>query len=102
MFYPYEGYRLVTPLDAARVNRTIFNNRSVHWYSKYYITLVEGRDYVKHDIIVSHGQQNPHFVEKGIIIFLVAISVLYSYEYVRSGRGRLHEQVYHAVLLILI
>ena len=24
MFYPYEGYRSVTPLDAARVNRTIF------------------------------------------------------------------------------
>ena len=23
MFYPYEGYRSVTPLDAARVNRTI-------------------------------------------------------------------------------
>ena len=22
MFYPYEGYRSVTPLDAARVNRT--------------------------------------------------------------------------------
>ena len=30
MFYPYEGYRLVTPLDAARVNRTIFHNHSVH------------------------------------------------------------------------
>ena len=26
MFYPYEGYRSVTPLDAARVNRTIFLN----------------------------------------------------------------------------
>ena len=25
MFYPYEGYRSVTPLDAARVNRTIFH-----------------------------------------------------------------------------
>ena len=36
MFYPYEGYRSVTPLDAARVNRTIFHNHSVHWY---YITL---------------------------------------------------------------
>ena len=23
MFYPYEGYRSVTPLDAARVNRTL-------------------------------------------------------------------------------
>ena len=30
MFYPYEGYRSVTPLDAARVNRTIFNDHSVH------------------------------------------------------------------------
>ena len=30
MFYPYEGYRSVTPLDAARVNRTIFHNHSVH------------------------------------------------------------------------
>ena len=28
--YPYEGYRSVTPLDAARVNRTIFHNHSVH------------------------------------------------------------------------
>ena len=35
MFY-HEGYRSVTPLDAARVNRTIFHNHSVHWY---YITL---------------------------------------------------------------
>ena len=26
MFYPDEGYRSVTPLDAARVNRTIFHN----------------------------------------------------------------------------
>ena len=25
MFYPYEGYTSVTPLDAARVNRTIFH-----------------------------------------------------------------------------
>ena len=32
MFYPYEGYRPVTPLDAARVNRTIFHDHSVHWY----------------------------------------------------------------------
>ena len=30
MFYPYEGYRSVTPLDAVRVNRTIFHNDSVH------------------------------------------------------------------------
>ena len=30
MFYAYEGYRSVTPLDAARVNRTIFHNHSVH------------------------------------------------------------------------
>ena len=38
-FYPYEGYtrRSVTPLDAARVNRTVFHNHSVHWY---YITLI--------------------------------------------------------------
>ena len=37
MFNPYEGYRSVNPLDAARVNRTIFHNHSVHWY---YITLI--------------------------------------------------------------
>ena len=37
LFYPYEGYRSVTPLDSARVNRTIFHNHSVHWY---YITLI--------------------------------------------------------------
>ena len=30
MFYPYEGYRSVTPLDAVRVNSTIFHNHSVH------------------------------------------------------------------------
>ena len=29
MFYPSEGYRSVTPLDAARVNRTILGYRSV-------------------------------------------------------------------------
>ena len=56
MFYPYEGYKSVTPLDAARVNRTIFHNHSVHWY---YITLIKGRDYIKHDINVRHGKQNP-------------------------------------------
>ena len=44
MFYPHEGYRSVTPLDAARVNRTIFDNHYMHWY---YITLVKGRDYIK-------------------------------------------------------
>ena len=55
MFY-HEGYRSVTPLDAARVSRTIFNNHSVHWY---YITLIKGRDYIKHDIHGRHGQQNP-------------------------------------------
>ena len=37
LFYPYEGYRSVTPLDAARVNRTVFHNHSVHWY---HITLI--------------------------------------------------------------
>ena len=40
MFYPYGGYRSVTPLDAARVNRTIVHDHSVHWN---YITLVECR-----------------------------------------------------------
>ena len=46
MFY-HEGYRSVTPLDAARVNRTVFHNHFVHWY---YITLIKGRDYSKHDM----------------------------------------------------
>ena len=57
VFYPYERYRSVTPLDAARVNRTIFHNHSVHWY---YITLIKGRDYIMYDIIIRHGKQNPH------------------------------------------
>ena len=30
IFYPYGGYRSVTPLDAARVNRTIFHNHYMH------------------------------------------------------------------------
>ena len=30
MFYPYEGYRSVTSLDAASVNSTIFHKHSVH------------------------------------------------------------------------
>ena len=42
MFYPYEGYRSVTPLDAARVNRTIFHNHFVHWC---YITFIKGKNY---------------------------------------------------------
>ena len=37
MFYPNEGDGSVTPLDAARVNRTVFHNHSVHWY---HITLI--------------------------------------------------------------
>ena len=52
MFYPYEGYRSVTPLDAAGVNRTISHNHSVHGY---YITLIKGRYNIKHDIDVRHG-----------------------------------------------
>ena len=55
MFH-HEGYRSVTPLDAARVNRTIFHDQYVHWY---YITLIKGRDYIKHDMNVRHGKQNP-------------------------------------------
>ena len=56
IFNPREGYRSVTSLDAARVNRTIFRNLSSHWY---YITRIEGADYIKQAIIESHGQQNP-------------------------------------------
>ena len=56
MSCPYEGYRSVTPIDAARINRTIFHNHSVHWY---YITLIKGRYYIEHDINVRHGKQNP-------------------------------------------
>ena len=37
MFYPCEGHRSVTPLDAARVNRTIFRNHSVSAICYYYI-----------------------------------------------------------------
>ena len=55
MFY-HEGYRSVTPLDAARVNRTIFHYHSVRWY---YMTLIKGRDYIKHDMNIRHGKQNP-------------------------------------------
>ena len=49
MFYPYEGYRSVTPLDAARVNRTIFHKHSVHWF---YTTHIEGRDSSRHDYYI--------------------------------------------------
>ena len=52
----HEGYRSVTPLDAARVNRRVFHNHSVHWYC---ITLIKGRDYIKHDMNIRHGKQNP-------------------------------------------
>ena len=55
MFYPNEGDGSVTPLDAARVNRTVYRNDCVHWS---YITLIEGRDNIKHDIIIRHGQQH--------------------------------------------
>ena len=48
MFYPYEGYMSVTPLDAARVNRTILHNHSVHGY---YMTLIKGRYFIKHDYL---------------------------------------------------
>ena len=30
MLYPYEGYRSVTPLDVARVNRTNLKNEAEH------------------------------------------------------------------------
>ena len=49
LFYPYEIYRSVTPLDATPgVNRTIFHNHSVH---SYHLTLIKDRDYIKHNII---------------------------------------------------
>ena len=54
MFY-HEGYRSVTHLDA-RVNRTILLSQYVHWY---YITLIKGRDYIKHDMNIRHDKQNP-------------------------------------------
>ena len=38
-------------------NRTILHNHSVHWC--YCITLIKGRDYIKHDIHGRHGKQNP-------------------------------------------
>ena len=51
VFYVYhEGYRSVTPLDAARVNRTIFHGHSVHWY--YIITLIKGRGYIKQNMML--------------------------------------------------
>ena len=56
IFDPHEGYRSVTPLDAAWVNRMIFHNHSAHWY---YITRIEGGDYIKQAIITWPGQQNP-------------------------------------------
>ena len=55
MFY-HEGYRSVNPLDAARVNTSIFHNHSVHWY---YITPIKGGDYIKHDMNIRHGKHNP-------------------------------------------
>ena len=50
------SHQTVTPLDAARVNKTIFHNHSVHWY---YVTLIKVRYYIKHDIKVRYGIQNP-------------------------------------------
>ena len=84
MFYPYEGYRSVTPLDAAKVNRTIFHNYSVHWY---YVTLmrvgiilstilmwdmvnrtrVEGGGYSKHDIITSVGKKKRYVIQVPVL-----------------------------------
>ena len=74
MFYPYEGYRSVTPLDAARVNRTIFHHHSVHWY---YITLIKGRDDITHDINIRHGKQNPRtkaVVWKVLVPYVVGVA----------------------------
>ena len=64
MFY-HEGYRLVTPLDDARVNRTIFHNHSVHWY---YITLIEGRDDIKSDIIRAKRVSNCYIPPKKSVL----------------------------------
>ena len=58
MFYPYEGYRSVTPLDDARVSRTIFHNHSVHWY---HITLLY---YAVPDIILQSSRQAPRTSER--------------------------------------
>ena len=89
MFYPYEGYRSVTPLDAARVNKTtIFHNHSVHWYYK---TLIKGGDYIRYVIIVVwHGQQNPQRAVVIVRMILldntinrrVVVSLLWTYYYI--------------------
>ena len=60
--FDHEGYGSVIPLDADGVNRTIFHNHSVRWY---YVTLIKGRGYIKHDMNVRHGKQNPRTVEGG-------------------------------------
>ena len=57
-YYPYEGYRSVTPLDAARVKRTIFNNQSVHGY---YITLIKSsRTRDCEYLYIAHTRYNTH------------------------------------------
>ena len=49
VFILHEGYTSVTPLDAAEVDRTIFPG---HYVRLYYITRIEGKDRMKHDIII--------------------------------------------------
>ena len=51
MFYPCEGYRSVTPLDAARVNRTIFHKHSVSAICYYYI-VARPNVYIYHSCIL--------------------------------------------------
>ena len=68
MLYPYEGYRLVTPLDAARVNRTNLKNEAGHvWtgtdhrsdeYGLMWTTFWE--NWVLLVIIISYSQK--HFI----------------------------------------
>ena len=49
-------YSVLHKISSARILCFILMKDSVHWY---YITLIKGRYYIKHDIDVWHGKQNP-------------------------------------------
>ena len=76
LFNPREGHRSVTPLDAARVSRTILHDHSAHWYHstrKEGRARKEGRGYIKQANYM-HGEQPAWRV--GIIGSILRIVIL--------------------------
>ena len=74
MFYPYEGYRSVTPLDAARVNRTIYEVKQ-NKIPGYQVdgSFLDARDASVRAAALLHYAYRPYLTSKWFLYQLCAV-----------------------------